>query len=257
MDTKPYLEFGLEIVKRTRELILEKSRTGFSVITKSDNSPVTEADREAEQSIRKEIQARFPDHGIVGEEFGIHNEQAELKWYIDPIDGTISFSHGISLYGTMLALYQGDIPLVGIIDHPGLDQCYYASKGNGTWCNGERIIMQEAWDDIDNEIIATGDVKQFKDAGEWEAYKLLLEKHRLVRTIPDCYGHTLTAKGAVGAMVDFYLNIWDWMPTKIIVEEAGGKFELLKEFKIPDGRIKYSIICGKPEVVDYVKKFFV
>ncbi len=256
METLNYLEFGLATIKKARTLILEKSRRGFSISIKSDDTVVTEADREAEQLIRQEIEQHFPTHGIVGEEFGNHNEQAEFKWYLDPIDGTISFSHGIPLYGTILALHYNDNPLVGIMDHPGLDLSFYASKGHGTFCNGERVIMQAALDNFEKEIIATGDFKQFEDAGTTKAFQHLLENHHLVRTIPDCFGHTLAVKGAVGAMSDFHVNVWDMAATKILIEEAGGKYVLLKETEVAKEKFKYNIICGKPKVVDWASKFF-
>jgi histidinol phosphatase-like enzyme (inositol monophosphatase family) len=256
MDTHHFLEFGLATITKARALILDKSRKGFSVSIKVDDTVVTEVDRETELLIRKEIQHTFPTHGIVGEEYGNHNEQAEYKWYLDPIDGTISFSHGIPLYGTILALHHGDTPLVGIIDHPGLGLCYYASQGNGTFCNGERITMQGVLENFNKEIIATGDLKQFDDSNTFEAYQQLVKDHKLVRTLPDCFGHTLAAKGSVGAMVDFHLNIWDLAATKIIIEEAGGKFVLLNKWKNAHGIFKYNIICGKPEVVDWVGKYF-
>ena len=256
MDTTHFLEFGLATIKKARTLILEKSKKGFSVSIKTDDTVVTEVDREAEQLIRNEIEKNFPDHGIVGEEFGNHNEQAEFKWYLDPIDGTISLSHGIPLYGTILALHQGNTPLVGIIDHPGLDQCYYALKGKGTFCNGDKITIKDTLENFEKEIIATGDLKQFVDSGTFKSYEDIVKSHKLVRTLPDCFGHTLAAKGSVGAMVDFHLNVWDMAATKIILEEAGGKFVLHKETEIAAGKFKYNIICGKPKVVDWVNKFF-
>ncbi|OGJ50958.1 hypothetical protein A2307_00980 [Candidatus Peregrinibacteria bacterium RIFOXYB2_FULL_33_20] len=256
MNTQTYLEFGLETIKKTRAFILEKCRTGFSVSTKTDNTLVTEADRETEKLIRNEIEQKFPTHGIIGEEFGVNNENAEFKWYLDPIDGTISFSHGIPLYGTIMALYQGDTPLVGIIDHPGLELCYYASQGHGTFCNGTKLTIKDTLDNFDKEIIATGDRNQFEKSGTTKPYKELLEKHEFVRTIPDCFGHTLAAKGAVGAMIDFHINAWDIAATKIIIEEAGGKFLLLKKSQLPNGKVKHNIICGKPKVVDWLDEIF-
>jgi len=256
VNPQPYLEFGLETIKKARAFILQKSLTGFSVSEKADNTVVTEVDRETEQLIRFEIQQKYPSHGIIGEEFGIHNEHAEYKWYLDPIDGTISFSHGIPLYGTILALHQGDTPILGIFDLPALDLCYYASVGQGSFCNGTRFTILDTEDDFEKEVIATGDLKQFEDSGTLMAFQELIKKHSLTRTIPDCFGHTLAAKGAVGAMIDFHLNVWDIAATKIIIEEAGGKYVLLKEQESVNGKIKYSIICGKPKVVDWLVPFF-
>lgn len=255
MNTPDYLAFGLQTLTKTRSFILEKCRTGFHVATKEDDTLVTEVDRETEQLMRREIEQHFPQHGIIGEEFGSTNENAEFRWYLDPIDGTLSFSHGIPLYGTLLALYQGETPLVGIIDHPGLGLCYYASKGQGAFCNGEKITLTDT-SNLDEEIIATGDRWQFAKTGTLEAYKALLEQHKLVRTVPDCFGHTLAAKGAVGAMLDFHINAWDIAATKILIEEAGGKFLPLKKTELPDGGVKHNIICGKPKVVEWLGELF-
>ncbi|MBI4599961.1 histidinol phosphate phosphatase [Candidatus Uhrbacteria bacterium] len=258
MNTRTYLEFALETIKKTRAHIQGKCRTGFSVSVKDDHSLVTEVDRETEQLMRHEIEKRFPDHGIVGEEFGVKNEGAEFIWYLDPIDGTISFSHGIPLYGTIMALHQRGVPLVGAIDHPGIDLCCYASKGNGIFCNGAQVVIHDlaSLDDLGKEIIATGDRKQFERSGTMEEYAMLLAKHNLVRTVPDCFGHTLAAKGAVGVMIDFHISVWDGAATKLLIEEAGGKFLALKESHFPAGKIRYNIIFGKPKVVDWLAEIF-
>lgn len=256
MNTQNYLKFGLNTIKKARAFILKKCQTKFSISTKTDNTLVTEVDRETEKFIRNEIEKKFPTHCIIGEEYGVSNENAEFKWYLDPIDGTISFSHGIPLYGTIIALHQGETPLVGIIDHPGMGLCYYASKDHGTFCNKKKIIIKDTLDNFEREIIATGDRSQFNKSGTLKKYNKLLAKHELVRTIPDCFGHTLAAKGAVGAMIDFHINAWDVAATKIIIEEAGGKFLLLKKSQLPNDNIKHNIICGKPKVVDWLNEIF-
>ena len=157
-----------------------------------------------------------------------------------------------------MALHQGATPLVGIIDHPGLDRCYWAAQGSGAFCNGERIRIIDLTSPakLAKEIIATGDLKQFELSGTMSAYTNLLAQHELVRTIPDCVGHTLAAQGAVGAMIDFHVNAWDIAATQLIIEEAGGKFLVLKQFALPSGKLKYNIICGKPKVVAWLSTIF-
>jgi myo-inositol-1(or 4)-monophosphatase len=256
MSSQNYLAFGLETIKKSRALILKRLGTEFKVSTKADSTLVTEVDREAEKLLRSEIEHNFPDHGIVGEEFGTSKEEAEFKWSLDPIDGTISFSRGIPLYGTIMALYQGDHPVVGIIDLPGLGQCYYATPGHGTFCNGERVAIQDTLNNFENEVIATGDISQFKNSRTMKAYEKLLNEHTLTRTIPDCFGHSLAITGAVGAMVDFYINVWDMAATQLLIEEAGGKFVLHRKTALDKGKFKYDIICGKPQVVEWLTTFF-
>lgn len=258
MNPQSYLSFALTTMQQARSFILERSQADFKISTKADTTLVTEVDRETEKLIRAEIEKNFPDHSVVGEELGVTNEGSDFVWYLDPIDGTLSFSHGIPLYGSILALYYGGQPLVGIIDHPGIGICYHAARGMGSFCNGQKITIHDvkSRDDLKKEIIATGDKREFEDPGVIDAYKSLLEQHDLVRTIPDCFGHTLAAKGAVGAMIDLDLNIWDIAATKIIVEEAGGKFVSFEKVKQVDEKQKYNIICGKPQVVDWVETIF-
>ena len=255
MDAQIYLDFALEIIKKTRVLI--KNKRKFTISKKSDASMVTEVDREVELLVRSEIERKFPEHGIVGEEFGIKNKESEYQWLIDPIDGTRSFCKGIPLYGTILALHYKGTPLVGVIDHPDLDTCYYAVKNGGAFCNGEKIKINDvAPSEFEEEIIATSDRKHFKNVGAMTAYESLLAKHSLVRTIPDCFGHTLAVKGAVGAMIDFNISAWDVAATQILVEEAGGTFLVIKKFKLPNGELKYNIICGKPIIVSWLVDIF-
>lgn len=138
--------------------------------------------------------------------------------------------------------------MIGLIDLPGLNQCYYASLGHGAFCNGKRFVIEDDLSDFENEIIVTGDVNQFKSAGALEIYFELLKQHRLVRTIPDCFGHALAMQGRVGAMIDVHLNPWDVAATKIITEEAGGKYVLLSKTETAEGRFKYDILFGKPRI---------
>jgi histidinol-phosphatase len=258
MDTQTYLDFALKTIKKARSFIEKKKQKGFQTSIKKDNTLVTEVDRETELLIRNAIEQKFPNHCIVGEEFGVTNEGADYQWFLDPIDGTISFTHDIPLYGTILALYHKETPLVSIIDHPSLDLCYYASAAKGTFCNGTKMVIEdiESLEALTQEIIATGDRIQFELSDTMEAYNKLLTKHPLVRTLPDCFGHTLAAKGAVGAMIDFHINVWDIAATRLLVEEAGGKFLLIQKKQLAGGKIKYNMICGKPKVVDWLSEIF-
>ncbi|MBD3300306.1 MAG: hypothetical protein GF347_03060 [Candidatus Moranbacteria bacterium] len=254
MDNQIFLDFALKTVKKTRSFIQTKIETGFNVSTKKDHSLVTEVDKETEKLIRQEIEKKFPDHGIVGEEFGTKNEKAKFKWFLDPIDGTLSFSNRIPLYGTILALHRENEPIVGVIDHPGLNQSCYALKDRGAFLNGKKITVKDidSLEDLKKEIIATGDIIQFKLVKEEALYEKLLKEHEFTRTIPDCFGHTLAAQGSVGAMVDFDLSPWDLAATKLIIEEANGKFKLFKKTQLPNGTAKQNVIFGKPKVVDWL-----
>src|SRR5690606_4300792 len=117
-------------------------RKGLDVIRKSDDSPVTIADRKAEQIIRAEIQRIYPDHGIIGEEFGITNPNARIKWILDPIDGTISFIHGIPLYTTLIGVLIDDKPVAGVIFAPAMDEMCEGSAKLGTRLNGKTVKVR-------------------------------------------------------------------------------------------------------------------
>ncbi len=258
MNIQEYLQFGLNTIKKSRTLILEKANADFQISQKADKSIVTEVDQAAEKLIRQEIKTAYPDHGILGEEYGTTNESSDFQWILDPIDGTISFSHGIPLYGTILALHYQNEPIIGIIDHPGINHLYYAAKNQGAFHNHQPIKITDinSPTEIPNQIIGIGDIAQFTSSNTLDQYHQLIKQHQYVRTTTDCFGHTLAAQGSIGAMVDFRLNPWDTAATKILIEEAGGKFLLLRETPTSEGKTKQDIIIGKPTVVDWLAKIF-
>jgi histidinol-phosphatase len=246
-----FLSFGLSLAKKSRHLISVMKARGFHVERKLDNSLVTEVDREIEKVFREEITRNFPSHRIIGEEFGPKEGSSEYEWVIDPIDGTISFTHNIPLFGTIIALYKKNSPVIGIIDLPGLNKCYYAAKGLGTFCDGNKILLKEKSDaNLEKSIVATGDLQQFEISGSMDDFQKLTSTGAMVRTIPDCFGHSLAITGAVGAMVDYSTNFWDFAATSLLMEEAGGAFVIKDKFSAPDGAIKYNIIFGNKTIVN-------
>lgn len=241
------------IVAGARKRLLSIARTDLQIEKKKDNSFVTLADKETERYIRERLQDSFPDHGILGEEFDSIDKESEYTWVIDPIDGTHSFRHRIPLYGTMLCLMHNDTPVVSVIDLPALDRCYSAAKDLGAFCNGERIYTGDLAPDelIEDEVIATGERKQFLSCGLEGVHDSLMTTHSHVRAYCDCFGHVLAAEGAVGAMVDFNIRVWDCMASVLIVEEAGGKAVCVNT-REENGSKRYDWVFGKPKVVDWV-----
>ena len=238
-------------------MIRRKMAAGFSIGVKKDLSYVTDADLAAERTLRAAIAETFPDHGVLGEEFPPVNPGADFQWILDPIDGTLSFSRGIPLFGVILALHHRGRPVVGIIDHPALGQCFYAAEGLGAFCNGRRVRVDDAgrnWP-VEGEIVATGDRAHFIKAGKQRAFDRLMRLHPQVRSYADCFGHTLAVRGAVGAMVDFGVRIWDISATELLIREAGGKYVRVQKLDRPDGAL-YGIIFGKPKVVDWLVPLF-
>ena len=190
---------------------------------KEDQSPVTAADREAEEIMREEISSRFPDHGILGEEYGRHQPDAQVRWILDPIDGTKSFIHGVPLYTTLVGVLVNDQPICGVIYAPALKEMCEAAKGKGTRLNGESCKVRNC-NSLGEATFLSTDMTTAAEYGYEKAFRRLLEGTRLNRTWGDAYGHMLVATGRADVMFDPVLNIWDAAPLMTVLQEAGGVF---------------------------------
>ena len=228
------------------------------VAQKADKSFVTAVDLEVEKTLRSAIVERFPEHGILGEEFSELNSDSDFQWIIDPIDGTLSLRNGIPLYGTIIALEYKGSPIVSVIDHAAIGHCYWAQKNGGLWLNGTRVNIVDFTDATDwsNEIVACGDRANFIRSNAEHLWHALQDEFPRVRTYSDCFGHTLAASGKIAAMVDFNICKWDIAATQLLVEEAGGKFELVEETKSPNDYTRYSVVLGAPKAVDRIVALF-
>jgi len=255
-DIRVWLDKALSMARETREMILESVRTGFEHALKGDGTFVTDVDTSVETALRVRIMKEFPGHGIIGEEFDDVNPGAEFKWTIDPIDGTHSFRHGIPLYGTIIALVHGDMPVVGVIDLPGLALRCSGALGEGAFCNGNKLKIGDVGETnpIEKEIIAIGERKQFAAAGKEYVFDDLMAAHPSVRTYCDCFGHVMTLTGGTGAMVDFNLHVWDSAATELLVKEAGGKHVRVFADERGEKGFRYDVVFGKPTLVDWILK---
>lgn len=191
---------------------------------KRDGSPVTLADREAERVIRARL-AAAPGSSldILGEEEGLSGSGTRWRWTVDPIDGTRSFVRGIPLCGSMIGLEdtRDGRALIGVIHLPMLGVTYAGAAGLGATRNGKPIELPGSLA-LEDAILGTGDVAQFTEAGRLDDFRRLTALHGYVRGYPDCFGHGLVIEGALGAMLDPALNPWDLVPTRALVEAAGG-----------------------------------
>jgi myo-inositol-1(or 4)-monophosphatase len=231
-----------------RETLPRFRRVGFE--TKSDGSPVTEADREAEQAIRRHLRAAFPDFGILGEEYGEEGADDRPRWVVDPIDGTIAFSRGIPLYTTLIALLEDGEPVFGLIDCPVLDERYVGWQGGGCRRNGEPTRVSNE-DDLARAIVSHGDPFCFDLYGVPEVFERMARECKLLRGYTDAFGHAQVLGGGVAAMVDLTLNLWDAAPILALIPEAGGRIVTLPE---KDGKI--GVIFGSPPLVEKLQGFF-
>ncbi len=217
------LEFAVDLAERAGEITLNYFQGRFSVETKADASPVTVADREAETYIRQAIESRFPNDGIVGEEFGEARPQAGRRWIIDPIDGTYSFVHGVPLYGVLIGLEGEDGPVVGVIHLPALGETVAAAKGEGCHWRGRRARVSNA-SELGGALCLTTGLRPEEDPARSAALGRLATAVGAVRTWGDCYGHALVATGRADVMIDRRMHVWDCAALLPVIEEAGGRF---------------------------------
>jgi histidinol-phosphatase len=252
-NLRSWLDEAMSIVDDTRAMALGYAAGDFAFTFKEDGTFVTEADTSVETAVRSWLRDRFPEHGVVGEEFEDVNPDADYQWIIDPIDGTHSFRHRVPLYGTILGLVHREIPVLGVIDLPAMRLRVSGALGQGAFCNGERNRIEDVGEDaVEHEIIAVGDRKQFAAAGKEYVFDTLMSSHPTVRTYTDCFGHVMALLGSVGAMVDYNLSIWDSAATEILVKESGGKHVQVLSDVRGDGTARYDVVFGKPRVVDWL-----
>lgn len=194
---------------------------------KGDGSPVTVADREAEALIRKEVEARHPEHSILGEEYGESNEGARVRWILDPIDATRSFMRGVPLYGVLIGIEIEGEAAVGVAHYPPLEETVAAGRGLGCTWNGEPCRVSGV-DELNRAVVCTTDVERILSRPEGAGWRRLQQRSAFSRTWGDCYGHALVATGRVEVQVDPIMKPWDAGPFLTIVTEAGGRFTTLE-----------------------------
>ena len=214
---------AVEFAKAGGDTTLDYFQRSFELQFKSDDSPVTNADRNAERTIRNLINKHFPDHGIIGEEFGTENEDSDIVWVLDPIDGTQSFIHGVPFYTTLIGVLVNNKPEVGVVYAPALGEMASAAIGFGAALNGNPMKVRTC-DALEKATFLSTDVTTYNEQGHEAALKQLLEKCRIHRTWGDAYGHMMVAAGRADFMIDPILNIWDAAALLPIVKEAGGSF---------------------------------
>jgi histidinol-phosphatase len=226
------LRLAVDLARQAGRLTLRWFRAADLVVdTKSDATPVTEADRGAERFLRAELARRFPEDGIIGEEEGEQPGTSDRRWVIDPIDGTKAFTHGVPLFATLLALLDGTGPLLGVIHLPALDETVWAGRGLGCWHDGRPTGVRSP-----PEAGLTGSWVMTSSVGTWSAEQLAAahQAGAHVRTWGDAYGYALVATGRAEAMVDPVAAVWDLAPMPVIIGEAGGRFSSLDGSPAPD-----------------------
>jgi myo-inositol-1(or 4)-monophosphatase len=193
---------------------------GLAVEAKADQTPVTAADRGAEELMRGLIKKRYPDHGIIGEEFGSERPDAEFVWMLDPIDGTKSFITGVPLWGTLIALLYRGQPVLGCIHQPVLGQLAMGD-GTTTTINGRPTRVRSCAALADATLLTSDPLNPAKHQNG-AAYDRLARQVKLTRTWGDCYGYLLVASGLADIMCDPIMNPWDIAALVPVIRGAGG-----------------------------------
>ena len=212
-----------QVARIAGEVALGYYKSSLVVETKADGSPVTIADRSAEQAARAWIERHFPGDGIQGEELGIARVDAPRRWILDPIDGTKTFVRGVPLWGTLVGLCEGDEVLAGAAYFPALGEMVTASRGAGCWWNGSQCRVSSLTA-LREATVLTTDERFAGDGEQLIGWRSLAVSAAVSRTWGDCYGYLLVATGRAEVMVDAIVAAWDAAALMPIVEEAGGVF---------------------------------
>ena len=228
-EITPRLELALDAARGAGRITLEYfRREDLQIERKGDDSPVTVADRRAEEHLRRRIAEVFPQDAVHGEEMPDVPGTSGFRWILDPIDGTKSFIHGVPLYGTLVAVEHDAQPVLGVILIPALDECVYAAAGQGAWyILGEeppRPAKVSQCPELSKGLFLTSEVATFDQVGRRDVYDRLDATARLSRSWGDCYGYLMVATGRAELMVDPVVAVWDLAALLPVIEEAGGTF---------------------------------
>lgn len=217
------LASAAELARVTGNIALKHYRANITVETKPDGSPVTIADRAAETTAREWVRKYFPGDGLLGEEFGEERPGARRRWIIDPIDGTKSFVRGSPLWGSLVALCEGETVLAGAAYFPAVDELVAAAPGEGAWWNGSRCAVSSVAS-IEQATVLTTDERFRERPSMREGWQRVSNAANVSRTWGDCFGYLLVATGRADVMVDPIMNPWDAAALQPIITEAGGVF---------------------------------
>jgi histidinol-phosphatase len=223
MNLQKYLDFAMATAYEAGRLTLGYFRTGLLPEFKADDTPVTLADKKAEELIRWKIEKTFPEHDIVGEEFGARDTGHSHRWFIDPIDGTKAFIRGVPLYAVLLGLEIDKKIAVGVCYFPALDEMLSGARGMGSYCNGRAAHVSDVTE-LKRAYFAFTDPLSFIKYGREKEWARLQNAcyHRVGWS--DAYGHALVATGRLEVMIDPIMNSYDCGPFPVILSEAGGYF---------------------------------
>jgi histidinol phosphatase-like enzyme (inositol monophosphatase family) len=242
-ELKEYKSFCEELTNVSSDIIKQYFRKKITVEVKDDNSPVTIADKKAEEAMREIILKHYPTHGIIGEEFGITNRDAEYKWVLDPIDGTKSFICGAISFGTLIALLKDGKPIIGVYNHPILND-FLLGDNIETRINGDKTFVRKC-NELKSAVLLTTDHLNIEKYQDINRFNSLIRKVKLYRNWGDCYGYYLLATGFADIMIDPIMSPWDLLPLIPIVKGAGG---VISDFQGYDPEKGNSLVAASPGI---------
>jgi len=245
ITSSAYLRVALAAAKEAAKISRSYYAGNFTVTTKEDRTPVTQADVECEQAIREIILNAFPEHGFYGEETGRSGEDGDYLWLVDPIDGTKGFVRQYPFFSTQIALmWHGEV-ILGVSSGTMMDELAWAEKGQGAWLNGERLKVSNI-DNPDRAAISVGNLKSLAGSEGWAALGGIVERADRIRGYGDFYHYHLLAAGKIEAVIESDVNILDIAALSIIVNEAGGVFTNLNGGAV-DLEIR-SVLAANPSL---------
>jgi histidinol-phosphatase len=227
-ERRMFLDFALTLAKAAQNEIMPRYRNCVADL-KADGSEVTEADRQAERVMRRLIAERYPDHDVLGEEFGSGQGNTRYRWVLDPIDGTLWFALGVPGFSTLIALLEGDEPIVGVIHYPALNETVYAAKGLGCWLKiaaddplrlqvGAGVALSDAF--LSSTGVHCSDIRACADWPRYNLSALMRRAHRF--EFANAFQYALVCRGKLHAAIDTRMQPWDSAAMVVCVEEAGG-----------------------------------
>ena len=215
-----YIDLAERLAGTARDIVLPYFRRPLEVDRKDDDSPVTRADREAEAAMRRIIEAEFPQHGILGEEYGADRADAEFVWVLDPVDGTRASIAGLPVFGTLIALCQRGRSILGVIDCPAMNERWLGAAGRPTTFNGQTATTRPCAE-LGQAILYATAPDQFVGANR-EAFGRVEGAVRERRFGTDCYAYGLVASGFGDLVVEAQLKPHDYLAHCAVIEGAGG-----------------------------------
>lgn len=219
-DIRPLIAFARELVEASGAIIREAAKTSHAFESKGDDSPVTEIDRRVETELRRRIGSAYPDHGILGEEFGGQGTDADYVWVLDPIDGTKAFVAGIPVFGTLLALTRRGTPILGVIDQPMTRDRWIGAEGFPTTLNDARVATS-ARTHLPGAVISTSNIEMY-DRDSLPGFQALRSAVSWCVYGGSCYSYGRLASGGIDIALDRFITPHDFLAHVPVIANAGG-----------------------------------